>query len=379
MEITRFILTSMKKAEMEKLLAQKEVREWLNGITLKESTKQQYTVSLGRFLGSEKAADLIKEMEENPREKGREIKTRLAENWRKSPMSAFLQKNAILSFLQYFEVENSLRDHKVKVTRRFKKHELSWKQAEEIAASCREPYRSVFRFMVRTGAGLDEVEEIQNSTEKQQQIESQRSQPFTRIDLRPRKSNSDTYFLICPTEFVPRFPCHTTTKQNRKTSKTNIHDMQNNFRRAATRAGHYQIGLGAHHMRTAFTTTAMKAGVYSPAIQFALGHNTDQLGYGRPDTEMQLNHLQGLWKYVAGGNGEALQKTRTEVDQLKEQLAKQNEKIEALTDLMQHPEKWREGRTISKEEAEKKIKERKDRLSTTPAENTIPAGRKRKK
>ena len=119
--------------------------------------------------------------------------------------------------------------------------------------------------------------EIQGSPEIQRSIEKQRSNPYVKISLRPRKSNLDEFFTLVPSEVVPVFPVKTRTG-----AVLDSHDMQTVWRRAARTAKIYQVGLGPHQLRVAFRSQCGKADVASSVSEFFMGHGGgDKFGYSR--------------------------------------------------------------------------------------------------
>jgi integrase len=117
-----------------------------------------------------------------------------------SRAAARSQFAALRSFISFHEAPIPLNGLKVRVPRTRKKPYLAWNDAEKIIIEPRPPYRDVFRFLLWSGLGLDELNEIQSSAEIQKHIEAQRnnSKTYIRIDLRPRKSNIDSYFALVP-------------------------------------------------------------------------------------------------------------------------------------------------------------------------------------
>lgn len=330
---------TLSKRQKEQFLSQPEIGRWINSLTLKPTTVDAYVSHLARLLGDTTAAELLRRMEQDPRGSSQMLKTKLSQIWKKSPVSANLAKNALVSFLKFNEIPNTVRDHRMRIVRRFTKSEkVTWNHAQEVIASCREPYRGLFKFMLMTGAGTDEIMEIQNGREIQQKIESQRGEKFTRIDLLPRKSNVDTFYLVCPTEFVPKFPVTVKAHVTHEPTPITPHGIQGIWRRAARRAGFYQLGYGVHQLRRCFKSTAQKYEVAEHSSEFAMGHGSDKLGYPAPETETQIQELSKLWDRKV--NGEKLARTESEVESLKQQLKDQQVAIDGLVDLMKHPEKW---------------------------------------
>jgi hypothetical protein len=150
---------------------------------------------------------LLDDLEANPKQNRMRIKAYIGSL--KSRAAARSQLSALRSFCAFHESDLRLNGAKVRVPRTRKKPYLAWDEAEKIIAETKEPYRGVFKFLMRCGLGLDEFAEIQGSAEIQGEITKQlndKSRPYVRIGLRPRKANTDTFYTLVQKAFVPQFP-----------------------------------------------------------------------------------------------------------------------------------------------------------------------------
>ena len=301
-------MTETSKEALRKFLQRPEIKSWYDGVGtgLKESTRDQYLVFLMRYLGKEDPAGFLKRAQEKPREVAIEIKGKLGEAYKQSMTAAHLMKYALRSFLDFHEVDVPVKA-KIKVRRVRKKPELSWEDAEKIIVEADEPYRSLFKFMVWSGLGEDEVMEIQTSPSIQRGMEEQRPNPKShiRIDLSPRKSTLDEFFTLVPKQYVPNFPLKTRVfktktkgEADRGGALIDPHDMQNVWRRAAKKAKIWQEGLGPHTLRSAFRSQCAKLGVAAAVSEFCMGHGGgDKYGYAREvlNEKYVASELEKLW------------------------------------------------------------------------------------
>jgi len=304
---------------LNRFLKHPDIKAWHSGIAaeLKESTRNEYLIFLSRYFRDEDPADFLKKAQENPRQVAIEIKTRLGELYSKSIMTARITKYAMKSFLAFHEVEVHV-NGKLKVRRVRRKPEMRWENAQKIIVETDEPYRGLFTFMLNSGLGEDEVMEIQNTPEIQRSIQEQRTNPYIKISLRPRKSNLDEFFTIVPSEYVPEFPART-----RPGALVDSHDMQTVWRRAARKAKLYQVGLGPHQLRSAFRSQCGKADVASSVAEFFMGHGGgDKFGYSREalDVDYAAKEIGKLWTYNRGGTREAYTVLQSEVQELQEKI-----------------------------------------------------------
>jgi hypothetical protein len=320
-----------------------QIKLWYEGVAteLKDSTRQQYTIFLSRFLRDEDPATFLKRAQENPKPAAIEIKSRLGELYKHSMNGAHLTKYALRSFLQFHEIDMHL-NGKIRVRRIRSKPELTWENANKIIQETDEPYRSLFKFMVSSGLGEDEVMEIQTSAEIQHKIDAQRKndKSYVKIVLSPRKSTLNDFYTLVPKEDVPKFPLNTKTFGNRGAALIDPHDMQNVWRRAAKKAKIWQKGLGPHQLRSCFKSQCGKSEVAFSVSEFCMGHGGgDRYGYSREvlDEKYVAKQLGKLW--------EPTTVSKDEVDELRTKLTRLEEKEEArkrpddyMNQLMADPE-----------------------------------------
>jgi integrase len=254
--------------------------------------------------------------------------------------------SAVKSFTAFYETPISLNGLKIRVARVRRKPELSWQNAERIIAKAKDPYQSAYRFLLWSGLGLDEFKEIQNSVEIQTAIEKQRAdptRPYIRIDLRPRKNNIDTYYVLVLKEFVPKLPLQTyefRVKAGPRIGELlrggqlidNL-DLEMNWQRACERAGLRQIGVGPHTLRSAFRSQCAKLGVSDAVAEFLMGHGSrDTYGYSREyqDEALIARELAKLWQVVTPQDASL----RLAADDVGRVLAAQGKTIEELSERL---------------------------------------------
>jgi hypothetical protein len=178
--------------------------------------------------------------------------------------------------------------------------------------------------MLWSGYGEDEVYEAMSSPAILQSIEQQRTngKTYIRIDLKPRKSNLDDFFVLCPKEYVPKvLPCRTRQMKGQGSQIIDGNDMQKRWRLAAIKVGIYQAGLGPHSMRAAFKTACDAVGVNPSASEQCLGHGGgDKFGYARPDEKFIADELRKLWNMTKLASVGAVDLVRQESEKMRELL-----------------------------------------------------------
>lgn len=273
---------------------------WLGSIP-KERTQQWYAYNLLRFLKGVGSTpeQFLADIESNPKPVSVKTKTYLGSL--QSKASARVEMTAIKSFAAFNEAPLPLNGFKLRVPRTRKKPYLSWEAADAIISECKEPYRSVFRFLKWSGLGIDEFLEIQSSPEIQASIESQRNNDknYIRIDLQPRKSNLDSFFALVPKQYVPKFPLLTADYGGRGKQPIEAIDLEQNWQRARRKAKLDSTGLGPHTLRSCFRSECAKLEVAEPVAEFELGHGPgrENFGYARQvlDESYVARELSKLW------------------------------------------------------------------------------------
>ena len=272
---------------------------WFKAIS-QNRTSNRYAYNLMLFMqGMDTTPEqFLANAESNPKALSIAVKSYIGSL--KSRAAARSQFAALRSFIAFHEAPIPLNGLKVRVPRTRKKPYLAWHDAEKIIIESRPPYRDVFRFLLWSGLGLDELNEIQSSAEIQKHIEAQRnnSKTYIRIDLRPRKSNIDSYFALVPKPYVPHFPILTTDYGNRGKQPVSSIDAEMNWTRARRRAGIEEIGLGPHTLRSSFRSECGRLGVADAVAESQMGHGgRERYGYSRETTDEAyvVSELSKLW------------------------------------------------------------------------------------
>lgn len=299
-------------------MQQPTIKQWLSTIQ-SPTTREGYAYHLMRFLdGIHQTPDgFLTAIEKDRKQTSITVKSYIGAI--QSKTVARLELCAVRSFVRFYEADLPLNGLKVRVVRVRKKSYLSWADSEKIINECKEPYRSAFRFMSWAGIGLDEFMEIQRSSEIQASIESQRAKPYVRIDLRPRKNNTDEYFVLIPKEYVPKFPLLTADYGNRGGQLIDRLDADLVWKRATKRAGLARLGLGPHTLRSAFRSQCAKAEVSDAVAEFQMGHGSrDRYGYSREmsDESYVTAELSKLWKQSTPITGEELSRAEEKIKEL---------------------------------------------------------------
>jgi hypothetical protein len=273
-----------KKLRVERFGEIPEIKTWLDASDIKPTTRGYYTKRLYEFLEGEAPKHFLDRALKSPREISIEAKSRIGKVVQRSPSIAFHMRAALKSFLEFYETEIHL-NGKLKVRRKWNKPYISWSDAERIIAKCKEPYESIFRFMLWSGLGQDEVVEINSRKDVQEQIEKQRADPkreYIVIDLEPRKQTLSRYFTAVPKQYVPKFPLKTLDYRIRGNKPIHVQATESRFRKASEKVGLYQKGMGPHTLRSVFTSQCAMVGVAQAVCEFAKGHGSgDAYGYSR--------------------------------------------------------------------------------------------------
>jgi len=338
-----------KKAQLAQFEQIPEVKEWVDGIDIKASTRSYYVKRLHQYLAGESPKAFVDRALKNPRDTAIEIKKRITPLSKKSPSVAFHVRAAVKSYLEFYETDVHITG-KLKVRRTWEKHYLQWHDAEKIIAKCRAPYESTFRFMLWAGLGIDEVLEINGSAKIQKQIadQLQNDKDYVVIDLEPRKQTLTRYFTVVPKGYVPEFPIYSLDYKIRGNKLISGQVLECRFRKAAEEVGLYKPGLGPHTLRSAFKSACREAKINDNFSEFIMGHGSgDRYGYAREmlDEENVVKELRKLWKgegaridQVAEDNKRLVE----ENEQFKARIKKLETQSEGTAATLSDPEKLRE-------------------------------------
>ena len=187
-------------------LAISQMSEWYKATDLKPRTKQNYALRLMQTfdkLGIP-PSQFLEECNTSRRQVLGRIKVALGELREHSASVAFQQRAALINFVNYYQDqfdEPITINSKIKVRRVRMKKELTFEQAQKIIAECSHPYREIFTLLLWSGMDQATFEYINENPKLIAEIQRQLFDPsrdFVRIDLQPRKSNTDVYFLVVP-------------------------------------------------------------------------------------------------------------------------------------------------------------------------------------
>jgi len=289
-----------------------EVATWRKSADLKPRTLGNYSLRLMQIFDSMKLtpAQFLQECNSNRKHVLAEVKAALGESRIRSPSIAHEQRAALVHFVSFYQDqfdEPITINYKVKVHRVRMKKGLTFEQADKIIAECSHPYREIFKFLLWSGMDQSTFSYINSNPELIAEIQRQLSDPtrdYVRVDLPPRKANIDVYFVL-----VPKFafenltlPVSTRTHQLRNGE---VHGgkliepmkLKKRWKYASKKAKLDYVGMGAHHLRSAFHTQAVRANVEDRILLFHLGKGGDEYGYVRPEEEDVHRELRKVWEY----------------------------------------------------------------------------------
>lgn len=251
---------------------------------------------------------------------------------------------SIKKFARFYRIRGFEITYECKRKRSRDKRPLPWTDALKIIKECPTPYREVFRFMLY--GGLDENQfswinwnsKLGNGIGAIDQINSQMTndKPYVKIDLPPRKSGLDRYFILVPKAYVPTLPAVTGSGRGAGKGGKLLppRNMQEVWQHAAEDVGLYYEGLGPHKLRTSFRSKCGELGI--PGIgEWQMGHGGEQYGYdlsgmdetfildGPLEKGIRKGGLRQLWADAP------MQDTRT----VKYELSKRDETISGIKDM----------------------------------------------
>lgn len=272
------------------LLKNPIINRWAATIT-NPTTRIQYVYRLGLILKQlrQTPEQFLDTLKTKPDEVGIALDSLLPTL--RSQTGAVISTAAILKFAKFHRVKDFQLMVEIRPKRKRKKGPFTWEQAETVINASPEPYRQIFN-MMRYG-GLDQNqftrlnwnEPIDPEKPKETPIEQikaqmQNSKGYIRIDLPPRKSNLDTFFVLIPKVFMADLPMRTRKYTGRGDQLVTAPDLESVWRRAAKRVGLWHPGLGCHHLRVAFRSRCGELGIPEVA-EWQMGRGGDPYGYDR--------------------------------------------------------------------------------------------------
>jgi len=274
------------------------VKQWFDGDRRGRVTRYLYANAMRKFFPKlgRSPEQLLKELNDagGHRQAKLDIKATVA-NWRDRPATANLIISGLRALARFHEVEPELTLERYTARRKWKKERVEWEDAIRVIEECPEPYRQAFMFMLWGGLDQNTFAKINSNAPElrtlnggdvhatiQRQIKIGKA--YVRIDLPPRKNSLDTYFVLVPALYVPKFPLLSIRYQGSQVRRGGTFLPSKSlvavWRRAARRAKVYRPGLGPHTLRSVFRTRCGELGV-GEIGEWMLGHGGDVYGYSR--------------------------------------------------------------------------------------------------
>jgi hypothetical protein len=307
-------------------------------------TKLEYTYRLMlvlKQLGQTPEA-FLENLRTKPEETGIELDSLLSAA--KSKTGSMIAAAAIRKFAKFYRIRNFELTVTIRPKRVREKRPFTWETAEKVIAEAPQPYRDAFQMMLygamdENTFGLVNWNEKWNGQSPQDEIKTQMSndKSYVKINLPPRKSSLDTYFVLIPKMFIPELPLVTRRFRGRGGSPVTARDLQHVWKRAARRVGIWHQGLGPHHLRVAFRSKCAELGI-PVAAEWQMGHSGDKFGYDRSgidedfildgplDNGQRKGGLRRLWEMSPLVDRETIQ---TQLRQRDEKIAELEAKLEA--------------------------------------------------
>jgi hypothetical protein len=309
--ISRPIMTM--KDELDAFREIPEVSKWIKAADLRPRTKENYLLRLKQFFDKMtiSPAQFLQDCNSNRKQLLGKIKVALGEVREHSASIAHQQRAALISFVDFYQDqfdEPITINYKVKLRRVRMKKGLTFEQADKIIAETSHPYREIFRFLLWSGMDQSTFTYINSNPKLLAEIQRQLSdatRDYVRIDLPPRKSNMDVYFVCIPRLAFENLTLPVSTRthklRNGQVKGGNLIEpmkLKKRWKYASRKAKLDYVGMGAHHLRSAFHTQAVRANVDDRILLFHLGKGGDKFGYVRPEEQDVVRELRKLWNYT---------------------------------------------------------------------------------
>ncbi len=268
------------------------ISKWFKGSTKGPRTKYNYGYRLLVFFKKlgKTPAQFLKELESDYRAAKIEAKGVIA-SLADSASLANGTIDALKDLTKFYEIQPKLELDYLPRKRKRQKRREEWAVAEKVIDECPIPHRYALRFML--WSGIDEHTFILinsnapdvaglngGDVHKSLQEQMKNDQPYVRIDLPPRKSSNDLYFILCPKVYVPELPLRSIEFRGRGGILITSRRLQAVFRTAAKSLNVWHPGYGPHTLRSIFRTRCGELGIAEVA-EWQLGRGGDIYGYAR--------------------------------------------------------------------------------------------------
>lgn len=295
-ETTAFLLKEARLSVSREAIAFIEsdptVSKWFRGSTKGPRTKYNYGYRLLVFFKKlgKPPAQFLKELESDYRATKIEAKGIIA-SLANSPTLANSTVDALKELTKFYEIQPKLELDYLPRKRKRQKRREEWSVVEKVIGECPIPHRDALRFMLWCGidehtfvlinSNAPEVAALNgDDVHKNLQEQMKNDKPYVRIDLPPRKSSNDIYFILCPKIYVPELPLRSIEYKGRGGILITSRRLQAVFRTAAKGLGVWHPGYGPHTLRSIFRTRCGELGIPEVA-EWTLGRGGDVYGYAR--------------------------------------------------------------------------------------------------
>ncbi|MGA2971918.1 MAG: hypothetical protein ABSE39_04740 [Candidatus Bathyarchaeia archaeon] len=325
-----------------------EVSTWFKAADLKLGTRENYALRLMQLFGEMNISppQFLQECNSNRKQVLSRIKIALGGVREHSASVAHQQRAALVNFVSFYQdqFDQPLTiNYKVKVRRVRMKKGLTFEQADKIIAECTHPYREIFRFLLWSGMDQSTFAYINSNPKLVAEIQAQLSdstRDYVRIDLPPRKANMDVYFVCIPKLAFDNLALPVSTRTHKLRNGDlkggqliKPEKLKKRWVYAAKKAKLWYVGMGAHHLRSAFHTQGVRANVDDRMLLFHLGKGGDKFGYVRPEEQDVVRELRKVWQYNS---------PQAALEEQNKQLVERIRKLEASGNAGQELEKLRE-------------------------------------
>lgn len=327
------------KPERTEFRADPTIQEWLT--SLHNATRVSYEADLYAVIRlgmKQSGTEFLASIQADPKTVSKKIKSFINQTINKyDGRNAARKKAALISFLNYHEVELPLSGLKIRRGKPPAHPLMTWETADKIINLVDNKYKPVFEIM-RWGVDAERFVEANNNlktiSEVQRQLGDERND-WIRIPFNEgRKVQTDPFYVLVPREVGKYLPVRAIKNQPVK-NKWNIHHQ---WRCALKRAGLPVNGeYGAHNLRSCWITEATKRGLDPVLRQFQLGHTVDAMNYQRitQDSKFVTEAFRKAWNRELPATIEQLQARDTTISNLTNitRTLLQDQLNEAITNL----------------------------------------------
>lgn len=310
-------------ALLQRIRADEKYAKWRS--SLKANTIRSYESGFFQVLKRLRLmpTELLEKVDKDPRTVSTDIKVLFAALEKEYAYAARnIQLAAFKNFIRLYELDLPLIGFRLSGFNG-RKPTLTWSDAERIISLANAEYQPMFRFMLSSALDPERFVLLNQDENRIKEIKAQlrdETRDWIRIEIPKGRKNSPSFFVMVPRKIAELLPILDQEGKPVKSKQVMAYQWVIARNRAGF-IGEKWKGVGAHRLRSVWTTEASRRKLDPILVEFQMGHN--QRGSSGPyqraydDEAWVLQEFRRAWQ----NGGQAASK------QEMQNLAKENEEL----------------------------------------------------